>query len=208
MDDRIVAVIDADEASRAALLWMLGTLGWSTKEYSSSAALLADLGNNSLGCVIADMRRSDMAAPHVLRELRARGHAALPVVITSGEATVPMAVEAMRLGALTFLEKPYPPTYLLELVHEAMNVATHAVEADETERRYSRLTDREREVLGHLIRGASSKLAARSLSISPRTVDVFRASILKKMEAPNVAAIATRIAAAGASGRYRPFNTF
>ncbi len=130
------------------------------------------------------------------------GLSALPVVVTSGEATVAMAVEAMRLGALTFLEKPYPPTYLLELVDEAMSAKPQGIEADDTARRYSTLTRREQEVLGHLIRGASSKLAARSLSISPRTVDVFRAKILRKMEAPNVAAIASRLATIGATGHY------
>jgi two-component system, LuxR family, response regulator FixJ len=202
MTDRIVAVIDADEASRTSLLWMLEILGWKTKGYESSASFLADFDARSLGCVIADLRRSDMQVPHVLRELRAKGLSALPIVVTSGEATVAMAVEAMQLGALTFLEKPYPPTYLLELVDEAMSAKPLSLESDDTVRRYSTLTKREQEVLGYLIRGASSKLAARSLSISPRTVDVFRAKILRKMEAPNVAAIASRLATVGSTGHY------
>jgi two-component system response regulator FixJ len=190
-------VIDDDPAVLASLEAMLAVAGFEVVVFRSPRAFFATLDALAPGCVVTDVRMPELSGLAVLERLRATGRGDWPVVMISGHADVPMAVDAMKAGASTFLEKPIAPPALLEAITAAIAVRDSGVagpgDADE-DPRLRTLSRRESEVLGHLVKGASSKAAAQILGISPRTVDVFRASILRKTGASNIAALATLVA--------------
>ncbi len=194
-----IIVVDDDTGVLDSLVSMLTVAGHRVTGFASAVAFLAEADDMTASCLITDIRLPQMDGLTLIQRLAEGGLADLPVIVISGHADVPIAVSAMQLGALTVLEKPFPPARLLEAVEHALR--RHAPsplspEVEEIRRHYQSLTDREREIAGHLVRGSSSKVAAKALGISPRTVDVFRAKILQKMDAPNVAALATRLASA------------
>lgn len=194
-----VIVIDDDPAVLASLKAMLDVAGFEVVVFSSSRTFFAALDGLPPGCIVTDVRMPEVSGLAVVERLRASGRGDWPVVVISGHADVPTAVAAMKAGACNFLEKPLSPPVLVEaiasalLVREAMGGATGD---GEHEARLRSLSRRETEVLSHLVKGASSKATALALGISPRTVDVFRANILRKTRAPNIAALATLVARA------------
>lgn len=191
-----VIVIDDDAAVLDSTLVLLNSAGYRARGFSGPEDLLAVIEDLSRACIVTDVRMPKMDGLTLLRRLADLGCGDWPFIVITGHADVPMAVEAMRLGAIDFLEKPYTPARLLEMVAVALAgiAERHSPESEAAKARFVSLTNREREVITQLIAGKSSKTAAIALGISPRTVDVFRAKILRKMAVDNVAALATLIA--------------
>lgn len=192
-----VMVIDDDPAVLASLEAMLAVAGFEVMAFRSPQAFVSQLERLEPGCVVTDVRMPDISGLALVERLRTSGRGDWPVVVISGHADVPMAVQMMKAGASNFLEKPIPPPVLVEAIVAAIETraSRHRTPGDpEQEARLSSLSRRETEVLSHLVQGASSKATALVLGISPRTVDVFRANILRKTGAPNVAALATLVA--------------
>ena len=197
MNQAHVVVIDDDTGVLESLVSLLTIAGHRITAFTSAVTFLDRSAHDDVDCIITDIRLPQIDGLSLLQRLKERGVTAPPVIVISGHADVPVAVSAMQLGAMTVLEKPFPPARLVEavgraiegrLIREGTSDAGRAVSS-----RFATLSAREREVLGHLLKGASSKVAARALGISHRTVDVFRASILRKMESRNLASLATAI---------------
>lgn len=191
-----VIVVDDDEAVLDSLLELFSAAGLVARGFTSPIDMLDRIADLAPGVVVTDVRMPGMTGIELMRRLRELGCGDWPIVVISGHADVAMAMDAMRGGAVDFLEKPFEPDMLLAAVvlgHQRL-----AAFADPDTRairdRYIGLTARECEVISQLVAGASSKSAAIALGISPRTVDVFRAKILRKMAVDNVAALATMVA--------------
>jgi two-component system response regulator FixJ len=173
-----VHIVDDDDAVRRSLRFLLEVAGLSVATYASGAELLrADLSR--AGCVLTDMRMPGTDGLQLQAQLAARG-VRLPVILMTGHADVPLAVQALKAGAADFLEKPFKDGELLAAVQAALARDSDAVRAAE---RLAALTAREREVLDLLVAGKSSKEIAKALGTSPRTIDVHRARVFHKLEA-------------------------
>lgn len=194
-----IAVIDDDAAVLESLVSLLTIAGYEVASFPSAVSFLLEAPQLSIACLITDIRLPEIDGLTLIQRLRDIGLGSIPVIVISGHADVPIAVSAMQLGATTVLEKPYSPQRLLEEVNGAIEAGTREEVSEEVvaiRDRYQTLTGREREVLEHLTQGSSSKVTAKVLGISPRTVDVFRAKILQKMKASNIAGLTMQIARA------------
>jgi two-component system response regulator FixJ len=189
LSDATVHVIDDDEAARHSLAFLLGAAKISAKTYESATAFLNGLAEVKLGCIITDVRMPGMSGIELLRELKRLG-VTVPVIVVTGHADVPLAVEAMKIGAVDFLEKPFDDEALLQAVRSACNQQSskdkHRAERAEIDSRLATLSNREREVLQGLVRGLANKQIAFDLGISPRTVEIYRANLMTKMQASSL----------------------
>jgi two-component system, LuxR family, response regulator FixJ len=188
-DDPMVHVIDDDEALRDSLAFLFSTAQLPVRTYESAAAFLKDLPASGSGCVITDLRMPEMSGVDLLRRLNSLG-AGLPVIVITGHGDVPMAVEAMKLGAVDFLEKPFDDEVLLMAVRTALSRQEHAHRRDaekaEIAARLAALSPRERQVLEGLVAGLPNKTIAYDHGISPRTVEIYRANVMSKMRAASL----------------------
>jgi two-component system response regulator FixJ len=179
-----VHVVDDDAAVRDSIQFILESNGWRTLSYPNAAAFL-EAPLPSVGCVVSDFHMPGMNGLQLQGQLAQRG-LRLPVIIMTGQGDVPIAVRALKAGAVDFLEKPFRDDELLVAVSEAVAVSRRAVEADTAAEkaalRIASLTPREHEVLDLLVLGQSNKEMARALGISPRTIDVHRARVLEKLD--------------------------
>jgi two-component system response regulator FixJ len=178
-----VHVVDDDEDVRQSLAFLLGTGGFEVALYESAAALLA-AAPRPPGCVLTDVRMPGMDGLELLKGLREAGlH--LPVVVMTGHADVPLAVQAMKSGALDFLEKPFPDQALFAAVaraqKESLHIAENAARETAARERIASLTPREREVFALLLEGQPTKAIANRLGASPRTIEVHRARVMTKL---------------------------
>ena len=181
-----VHVIDDDEALRDSLTFLLRTARLDVLSYPSATAFLEALPEANLSCVITDVRMPGMSGIDLLRHLRER-KISVPVIVITGHGDIPLAVEAMRIGAIDFLEKPFDDEVLIASVKAALRqkegeVKRHGERA-EIEGRLAALSNRERDVLGGLVAGRANKQIAFDLGISPRTVEIYRANLMSKMQA-------------------------
>src|SRR5215470_4213129 len=187
--DATVHVIDDDEAARHSLAFLLGTAKISVKTYESATAFLDSLADLKSGCIITDVRMPSMSGIELLRKLKDLG-VAVPVIVVTGHGDVPLAVEAMKIGAADFIEKPFDDEALLQAVRSACNQQSskdrHKAERAEIDSRLATLSNREREVLQGLVRGLANKQIAFDLGISPRTVEIYRANLMAKMQASSL----------------------
>ncbi len=185
----LVHVIDDDAAVRNAVGFLLASTGFEVKLYDGSEVLLAALAHLGDGCILSDMRMPGMDGLDLLRRLRSVGNR-LPVVLMTGHGDVPLAVEAMKLGACDFIEKPFGDEALLQTLRSALEQGQPSPSADpaiqEFVRRVGTLSERERQVLDHLVAGATSKEIGRALEISPRTVEIYRAKLMAKTQASSL----------------------
>jgi two-component system response regulator FixJ len=185
-----VFIVDDDASVRDSLAALLESAGFETLAFESARAFLASDAVGRRGCLVADVRMPDMDGLELQEELVRRG-IRLPIVIVTGHADVPLAVRAMKAGAIEFLEKPYNEDALIDSVRRGLSEAS--AQAEETlsrnvaAARLARLTEREREVYELLILGHPNKVVAHKLDISPRTVEIHRAHVMEKMEARNLA---------------------
>jgi len=184
--DAIVHVIDDDEAVRQSIEFLLRTAGVTARTYDSASTFLNALPTIDPGCIITDVRMPGISGIDLLRRL-GEMRIKMPVIVITGHGDVPLAVEAMKIGAVDFLEKPFEDELLLGSVRSALNRsqenAARDAERAEVEARLSTLTNREREVLEGLVAGKPNKVIAFDLAISPRTVEIYRANVMTKMGA-------------------------
>jgi len=187
--DTIVHVIDDDEAVRQSIEFLLGTSGITARTYDSASAFLNALPTIDSGCIITDVRMPGISGIDLLRRL-GEMRIKMPVIVITGHGDVPLAVEAMKIGAIDFLEKPFADDLLLAAVQAALNRsqenAARDAERAEVQARLATLTNREREVLEGLVVGKPNKVIACDLAISPRTVEIYRANVMTKMEAASL----------------------
>jgi two-component system, LuxR family, response regulator FixJ len=184
-----VYVIDDDPAMRDSLDFLLGSAGFSVRVFESAGNFLAVLPDLSFGCIVSDVRMPEIDGIDLLRRLKIEGRK-LPIVIMTGHGDIPLAVEAMKLGALDFLEKPFEDERLIGMINAALrqqadDSQSEAAAADLTAR-IATLSPRERQVMDGLVAGLSNKLIAREYGISPRTIEVYRANVMTKMQAGSV----------------------
>ena len=190
----IVYVVDDDDGVRESLSALLQSVGIETRTFASAEASLHAVEMQQPACMLLDVRMPGMGGLELQRLLQEQ-HRQLPVVMITGHGDVAMAVRAMKDGAIDFLEKPFNEQELIELVQECQKRGLEAEQQrtrqQDVQYRLGRLTDREREVLHHLVAGKSSKQIARALGLSPKTVDVHRSNIMKKVEVKSTAELVT-----------------
>ncbi len=188
MTSVVVHLIDDDEHVRRALAFLLGTAGFAVKVYDSASTFLEKFEQGSSGCVVSDVRMPGIDGLQLLKKLKEVG-ANLPVVVMTGHADVALAVEAMKAGAVDFIEKPFPDELLVNAIQMALARGNNSQPADDVTRtkvKLASLTQREREVLDGLLAGHPNKTIAYDLGLSPRTVEVHRANVMTKMGASSL----------------------
>ena len=181
-----VYVIDDDEAMRDSLHFLLDSSGYQVKLFDTATSFLEALPKLEFGCVVSDVRMPGIDGIELLKRMKA-ANSMFPILIMTGHGDVPLAVEAMKLGAVDFLEKPFEDERLAAMIETAIRQAEPAVKNDavahDIARRIATLSPRERQVMNGLIAGLSNKLIAREYDISPRTIEVYRANVMTKMQA-------------------------
>lgn len=185
-NDLIVHVVDDDPAVRDSLLFLLNTADIVAQTYESASALLARADRLEPGCIVTDVRMPEMNGLEMVRRLAELG-VKHPVIVITGHADVPLAIEAMRAGVRDFLEKPFDDEALLTSIRSALAEGERAVQEEgqsaELRARTESLSGRERQVLAGLVAGQANKVIAFDLGLSPRTVEVYRANVMTKMHA-------------------------
>jgi len=181
-----VYVIDDDAAMRDSLNFLLDSAGFGVTLFDDAQAFLDALPGLTFGCVVSDVRMPGIDGIELLKRMKAQ-QSPFPILIMTGHGDVPLAVEAMKLGAVDFLEKPFEDDRLTVMIESAIRQAeptarSEAV-AQDIAARVASLSPRERQVMEGLIAGLSNKLIAREYDISPRTIEVYRANVMTKMQA-------------------------
>lgn len=194
--EQIIHVVDDDEALRDSMTWMLEGNNYKVATYESADAFLRVISPVMVGCVVLDVRMPGMSGLELFEELGRRG-CTLPVVFITGHGDVPMAVSALKKGAVDFIEKPFSEADMLRLIEQCLtlerdNRDKRLQEAD-TVRRLDHLTQREREVLELIIIGKLNKQIADVLGISIKTVEVHRARVMEKMGVNSLAELVQHV---------------
>ena len=184
-----VYVIDDDAAMRDSLEFLLGAAGFSPVLFDSASQFLQAFPELGFGCVVTDIRMPGTDGIELLKLLKT-GPTRLPTIVMTGHGDVPLAVEAMKLGAVDFLEKPFEDERLIGMIRTVLRQAIEGerASADQAElaSRIAALSPREHQVLAGLVAGLSNKMIAQEYDISPRTVEVYRANVMTKMQATNL----------------------
>jgi len=190
MNDSTVFVVDDDPAMRESLSFLMGSVGICVKTFENAQAFLDQHDSGDRGCLVLDVRMPGMSGLELQEHLKQQG-ISLPVVMVTGYGDVPMAVRALKSGALDFIEKPFTEQELLDRVNEALHVDERLRRLEEKrslfDSRVSRLTERESQVMQLVVDGKSNKLIAHELGLSPKTVEVHRSRVMDKMEAGSLA---------------------
>lgn len=188
-DKPFVHIVDDDDAARESLSFLLDSAGMVSRTYESAEAFLARSDQTLPGCIVTDVRMPGMSGTELLSHLQATG-SSVPVIIITGHGDVPLAVEAMKLGAADFIEKPFDGDVMLGSIRA---VLARGAGAEERKReritaanRIAALSARERDVLDGLVAGKPNKVIAFDLGISPRTVEVYRANVMTKLQASSL----------------------
>ena len=198
----IVHVVDDDVAVRKSLAFLLSTAGMAVRVHESAIAFLEVLSEVKDGCVVTDIRMPVMDGLELQRELN-KLRISLPVIVITGHGDVPLAVEALKAGASDFIEKPFDDETIILAIRSAL--ARHANEAQNDARiaqvrsRLKSLSEREQEVLNGLIVGKPNKIIAYDLSLSARTVEIYRANVMTKMEAKSLSELVRMVLVANGS---------
>src|SRR5437879_170252 len=196
-----VYVIDDDDAMRDSLDFLLGSADFDVKLFESAQHFLDALPGIDFGCVVSDVRMPGIDGIELLKRLKANRHP-FPVLIMTGHGDVPLAVEAMKLGAVDFLEKPFEDDRLIGMIDAALRQGESSARSEavalDISARIASLSPRERQVMDGLIAGLSNKLIARDYDISPRTIEVYRANVMTKMQAGSLSELVRLAMRAGA----------
>ncbi|AWL97596.1 MULTISPECIES: response regulator FixJ [Bradyrhizobium] len=181
-----VYVIDDDAAMRDSLNFLLDSAGFGVTLFDSAQSFIDALPGLAFGCVVSDVRMPGLDGIELLKRMKAQ-QSPFPILIMTGHGDVPLAVEAMKLGAVDFLEKPFEDDRLTTMIESAIRQAEPAARSEAVTQdiaaRVASLSPRERQVMEGLIAGLSNKLIAREYDISPRTIEVYRANVMTKMQA-------------------------
>jgi len=198
----LISIIDDDESVRKSLAFRLRAAGFRVAAYESALAFLDAPPDIGEGCVVTDIRMPQMDGMELLRRIKSSGPN-LQVIVMTGHGDISLAVEAMKLGAADFIEKPFEDEKLLTMINAALNNAEASSRRDgkalEIAELMKSLTARERDVLDGLVAGRSNKDIGRDLDISPRTVEVYRANLMKKMQATSLSELVRIAIKAGLS---------
>lgn len=197
-----VFIADDDEAVRDSLRLLLETAGYQVETFPSGKALLSALRPEEDACLVIDVRMPELGGLEVQERLRADGFS-LPIVIITGHGEVPLAVQAMKAGAVDFVEKPFTEEVILGAIARAFEIERQqrasGLVASEARSRLSELSERERQVLSLLVAGKPNKVIAHELVISPRTVEIHRARVMEKTHAHSLSELVRLALAAGIS---------
>jgi two-component system response regulator FixJ len=200
--ERTVFVVDDDDAARDSLVMLLKSDGLVARPFASAHDFLATFEPDARGCIVSDLRMPGMDGIALIKALKALD-CALPVIVITGHADVSRAVDAMKAGAADFIEKPFESELILRVVRGCMEENDAAVDANAARtrvlRRLESLTARERQVLDLILEGASNKMIAARLEISPRTVEIYRANVMSKMRADSLSELIRSTISAGAA---------
>jgi len=195
-----VHVIDDDEAMRESLAFLFKSAKVPVRTYDSATVFLGQAPQLASGCIVTDVRMPGLSGIDLLKRLREL-KITIPVIVVTGHGDVPLAVDAMKYGASDFLEKPYDDDILLAAVRTALSrQATdheHETQRAQVERRLALLSPRERQVLDGLVAGHANKVIAFDLGISPRTIEIYRANVMTKMEAASLSDLVRMALTAG-----------
>lgn len=187
--DTVVHIVDDEEAVRNSLAFLLTGAGFAVRVHESATAFLEIAPQIKNGCLITDLRMPDMDGVELLRRLRDTD-ALLPAIVITGHGDVQMAVEAMKCGAIDFIEKPFSDEVIIESISRAASRAAERLQSgaalEVVRQRVASLSDRERQVLKGVVAGQANKTIAFELGISPRTVEVYRAGLMGKMQAKSL----------------------
>ena len=199
-DKTVIHVIDDDAAMRDSLAFLLDVNGFQPQVYESADAFLGAADRAALDCVISDIRMPGLNGIELVRKLKGEG-SSCPVILITGHGDVALAVEAMKAGAVDFIEKPFDDAALLGAIRSALDALpdnrTGSSAKNEAEARLAELSPRERDVLQGLVAGKINKVIAHDLSISPRTVEVYRANLMAKTGARSMSELMRLALAAG-----------
>jgi two-component system response regulator FixJ len=195
-----VYVLDDDDAVRDALSALFESVGLSVGTYGSAESFLQDLSGDFVGCIVLDVRMPGLSGLQLQEQLAAM-NTPLPVVIVTGHGDLPMAVKAMKAGAVDFIEKPFDDEVILASVQEALSrgskLRAESASGEAVKVNLKRLTARELEVLEQVALGHPNKVIAYNLGISSRTVEIHRARVVEKLQARNLAHLVRMAIAAG-----------
>lgn len=199
-ETQTVYIVDDDDAARQSLEFLLKSHKLTVQAYESAIAFLEELPNIKSGCVVTDVRMPGMSGIELLKRLKSKANP-VPVIVITGHGDVPLAVEAMKYGAADFLEKPFDDELLLGAVRSALNRlgkdGKREAERAEILDKLATLSTRERQVLEGLVAGNPNKVIAYNLTISPRTVEIYRANVMAKMAAASLSDLVRKAVIAG-----------
>lgn len=185
----VIYVVDDDEAVRLSLEFLLKTANVAVRSFDSAKAFLNVLPEVRFGCVVTDVRMPEITGIDLLKRVK-ETKPELPVIVITGHGDIALAVEAMKIGAVDFLEKPFDDDHLLTAVRSALDkeadAARRNAEISEIHDKLAALSNRERQVLEGLVAGHANKNIAFDLGISPRTVEIYRANLMTKMGASSL----------------------
>jgi len=188
-NDPIIFVVDDDQAVRLSTEMLIRSMGLRVEAFESASEFLEDFDPQQPGCVILDIRMPGMSGLELQEHLNQVG-AAIPVIFVTGHGDVPMAVRAMKLGAVDFIQKPFRDQELIDRVHSALDLDAKDRKEHKTrqkiQERVDLLTSREREVMHLVVEGQANKEIAYDLGLSPRTVEIHRSRVMSKMEASSL----------------------
>lgn len=185
-----IYIVDDDEPVRESLRWLFSSVQLAVETFASAPEFLDRRRLSRPACLLADLRMPRMSGLEMQRQLRDKG-CDIPTIFLSGHGDIATAVRALQGGAMDFITKPYAEETLLEAVHQALERDRHNLLTDKQwqvhKARLAVLTERERAVLDHVVDGKSNKQIAAALSISPKTVEMHRANLMRRMHANSVA---------------------
>lgn len=185
-----VFVVDDDQAMRNSLKWLIESVGVQVESFSSADDFLGQYQAGRSGCLVLDVRMPGMSGLD-LQDYLVENNIRIPVVIITGHGDVPMAVRAMKSGAIDFIEKPFNDEALLDAIRRAIafeeQQRNHQSEHIQVKKRLSSLTPREREVMDMVTEGKSNKEIANTLGVSAKTIEAHRARVMEKMQAGSLA---------------------
>jgi two-component system response regulator FixJ len=202
--DRLIYIVDDDEGVRDSLQALLESKGYEIAAYGSAADFLGSYRPGRVCCAIIDVQMPGMDGMALLARIKELGWA-IPVIVVTGHGDIPLAVRAMKAGAIDFIEKPYSNDSIVEVFGRAFTAAQHdalnEMAPAEVAARIAQLTSRERDVLSQLVIGNPNKIIAHELDVSPRTVEIHRANLMKKMRADSLSHLIRMAIAAGIDGK-------
>ena len=198
--EAIIYVIDDDEAVRQSLEFLLKAAGIPVRGFESARAFLDVLPTVEHGCIVTDVRMPEITGIDLLKKVK-QVRPELPVIVITGHGDISLAVDAMKIGAVDFLEKPFDDDHLLAAVKSALDreadLARRKAEVGEVQEKLAALSNRERQVLEGLVAGNANKTIAFDLGISPRTVEIYRANLMTKMAANSLSDLVRMAMVAG-----------
>ncbi|HEX8533815.1 MAG TPA: response regulator FixJ [Allosphingosinicella sp.] len=199
----VVHVIDDDDSAREALAFLIDCAGMQVRSYSSAVQFLDSVPHMEHGCIVTDVRMPEMSGVELVDRLKAL-KIPDPVIVVTGHADVPMAIQAMKAGVSDFLEKPFSDDAILNAIRSALARRSGREEADAEREaiktRMATLSQREKEVLDGLVEGHANKVIAFDLNISARTVEVYRANVMTKMNAGSLSELVRMVTTARLTG--------